>query len=1083
VASVLALALGVALPAPAAAQIFGKNKVQYREFDFHVISSAHFDVYFYMGGDSLALRVLDLAEKAHDYLSREMGHALAHKVPIILYNSPNDFRQTNIITELLDEGTGGFTELFRNRVVLPFAGAYADLRHVVVHELVHAIMFDNLYGGGLGTFVGGGAFVQVPLWFAEGMAEWLSEGWTSEAEMFMRDGIISGYLPPLPYSGGFLVYKQGQAAMRFLEERYGEGRLRDLLHRMKNYRNFDRAFEAVMGTSVAAFNEDFDNWLKRSFWPEVRTKSNPEVFARRLTDHRKDRSNLNMGAALSPLGDRVAYFSDRTDHTDIYVMSSLDGKVLKRVVRGQRNVEFESIPSFRSSLTWSPDGRFLAFVAQSQARDVLYVSEVEDGEVRHKIKNEFDGLVYPAWHPTEDRLVVVAMQDGRSDLWLTDLEGNFERLTDDTWDEKDPQWSPDGKRIVFSSDRPHSIVLEADPHGSAYGDYGIYEYDLESRTVAEVVNTWGHDEHPVWAPDGERLLFISDRNGARDVYLMDPVDSIFVQLTEVQGGIYSLSWSAENDRVAFTGFNEGGWDIFIAKEPLSLATVVERLKRENPQSVYRWDDMREAGRVPSTLPPPGGRGALAASWPDSTVREPRHYSLERSEAPDTLRGLPLASDSLGGTLRPPPAPPADSILGEILPPRDARSESLSVLRGVRLPDSLAVLAGPWAADSLAAAVAPPPPPGGADQPFALPDSVLAQEPKPYRPQFSAEFGGGGLTYNSAFGLTGTVGLTISDFLGHHRIFVATDLFSGSLDQSNFLAFYNYLPKRTDYGVGLFHFNNFYFSRVSSLGEKFATTLNVQERNYGGIATVSYPFSRFRRFDIDFQQVFVDRVYLDEVAPGVVVETGHETKSVTAPTFSLTKDNVLYGFYGPVDGTRSFLGVTPTIPVFGNSLQYVSGVLDYRRYTNLGLGYQFVFRGVALLSEGEDAQVFEIGGFNTVRGFEDFSIIGNRVAFTNLEFRFPFINALGVLGPLPLGFFNLRGAAFTDLVSGSYEGDEVQLFNHDEYGKWGLKDLQMSFGGGVRSFVAFVIMKLDVAWRTDFRYVTHPIWQFSMGPEF
>jgi hypothetical protein len=434
----VALALLFLCPPSAQAQFFGQNKVQYRHFDFRIISSAHFDIYYYQGGDSLARRVLDLAEKTNVYLTYEMGHVLSKKIPIILYNSANDFRQTNVITEIIGEGTGGFTELLRNRVVLPFTGSYSDLRHVVVHELVHAFMFDLLFGGGLGSFVGGGAFFQVPLWFAEGYAEWLSEGWSTEAEMFVRDGIITGYLPPLIYAGGFLVYKQGQAAMMFISERYGEERFRELLQKMKMYRNFDRAFQSVMGTSIPQFNEDFDNWLRRQHWPDVSEKSNPDIFARRLTDHRRDRSNLNAGAAVSPTGDRIAYFSDRSRYTEILVMSALDGKTLDRVVKGQRNVSFESLPSFRSQLSWSPDGSKLAFIAGSQARDVLYISDVDRGKVIRKIKNDFDAVMYPAWHPTDDLIAVVGVKDGRSDLYLVDADGNFERLTNDTWDEKEP---------------------------------------------------------------------------------------------------------------------------------------------------------------------------------------------------------------------------------------------------------------------------------------------------------------------------------------------------------------------------------------------------------------------------------------------------------------------------------------------------------------------------------------------------------------------------------------------------------------------------------------------------------------------
>ena len=109
-----ALLLFAFAAAPAAAQSFGKNKVQYRTFDWKIVSSTHFDVYYYQGGDSLALRVLDLAEKANIKLTRDMGHILSNKVPIILYLSHNDFAQTNVTTEMLENTPGpGVTESTR----------------------------------------------------------------------------------------------------------------------------------------------------------------------------------------------------------------------------------------------------------------------------------------------------------------------------------------------------------------------------------------------------------------------------------------------------------------------------------------------------------------------------------------------------------------------------------------------------------------------------------------------------------------------------------------------------------------------------------------------------------------------------------------------------------------------------------------------------------------------------------------------------------------------------------------------------------------------------------------------------------
>ena len=183
----VALALG-ALPRPAAAQYFGQNKVQYRVYDWRSISSDHFEVYYYSGLDSLSMRVLDLAEKTQLVLSRRIGHTLTRRVPIILYGSHNDFAQTNVTPELVDAGTGGFTEALRNRVVIPFTGSYEELRHVLVHELTHATMFDLLYGGSAASLIARQSFFSLPLWFAEGSAEYFSLGLEANAEMFLRDG-------------------------------------------------------------------------------------------------------------------------------------------------------------------------------------------------------------------------------------------------------------------------------------------------------------------------------------------------------------------------------------------------------------------------------------------------------------------------------------------------------------------------------------------------------------------------------------------------------------------------------------------------------------------------------------------------------------------------------------------------------------------------------------------------------------------------------------------------------------------------------------------------------------------------------
>jgi Tol biopolymer transport system component len=1044
----LALALGLLVGAgTASAQTFGQNKVQYRAYDWRSITSDHFEIYFYSGLDSLAMRVLDLAEKTHADLAVRMGHSVQRRIPIILFGSHNDFAQTNVTPELIDGSTGGFTEALRNRVVLPFTGSYEDLRHVVVHELVHAVMFDLLYQGNAASLIARQSFFSPPLWFAEGMAEYYSLGVESNAEMVVRDATIEGYAPPLQMSSGYFVYKQGQLAIHYLIERYGEDRMRDLLQRIRSMGNFDRAFQRSLGISVENFDKQWREWLKKRYWPTVTDKQDPDKFARRLTDHRHDTSNLNTAPAISPQGDRVAFFSDRRQYTDVFVMSALDGKVLKRLVRGERSVAFEAIPSFRSALTWSPDGGSIALTAKSAGKDVLYIVRSTDGKLERKIELPCQSLSYPAWSPSSDSIVVTGVKDGRSDLWLVHAKGGDPvRLTDDAYDEKEPSWGPDGRTLVYASDRLAPVVLHPRRQEKGFGAYGVFELELASGKVSPLIDTFGDDHCPVWSADGSKLLFISDRNGTPNAYVYDRRDSTITQLTDVVGGLLSLAWSRENDRVVFSAFNSGGYDVFTVREPLAVSGVLARLQRQHPDAVIPVSKALQSAAPEITTPVE--RGALAAAWPDSVAG---HDSLA-VKAPVGAPGpmVPPPMPGLSRTGEPPPW-----VGGDRRPELPARTDSV--------PPQLTPLVER----------------GG---PFALPDSVLGQRSTPYKVRLAADYAGGGLYAASGYGFVGATQFLFSDFLGNHELVLSTDVFVSSLEDLNAFAIYNYLPLRWDFGGGVFHFTNYFSSQVSTLGEDFRGVRNFAERSLGFFGSASYPFDRFRRVEFNFTQTFLDRTFYEEDPYGDFFEVASEHRSVTSPSVSLIGDNTLFGYFGPVNGTRYNLTFSPSFAAFDKGLAYRTYTLDARRYWDFTHGYTFAGRVLTGFSEGRNPQTFRVGGFSTIRGFPDFDLLGSRVAIVNAELRFPFIQQLGLVGPVPIGIFHLRGAVFGDLGMVWDEGEPLRGTERDG-GKIQLASPKFGFGTGIRTAVYFFLLKLDVAWRTDLQDTSKPRWHFSIGPEF
>ncbi len=545
---------------------FGKNKVQYKTFDWYFIQTQNFDIYYYEDEYHLAKFAADVLEDAYLKVKEELRYDLIKKVPVILYNSHNDFQQTNVIFELIEEGVGGFTESFKNRIVVPFTGSYEDFRHVLHHELTHAVTFDLLYGNVLGSLLSRKYMFQLPLWFAEGYAEYSSRGgWDIQADMILRDATINGYLVPLDLAGGYLVYKEGQSAIGYIVEKYGEEKLSEILNKGKTALSMDRALKSAIGLDTKGLYEEWAKFMRKGYWPEIASRSEPKDFAKQLTDHTKDGSYINERPAFSPQGDRLAIFSDRSDYTEVYIISAIDGKVIERLVKGERSGDLESLHSYVSGLCWSPDGRSLAFVSKSKGKDVLCLINVRNKKIYRKLHFNLDAMRSPSWSPDGGKISFVGIKNGKTDIYFCDLETkDITKLTDDHYNDEDPSFSPDGKFIAFSSDRP--LDLPADSANYRYGRYNLFLFEFESGKVTAITEGEGNNNSPTWSPDGSKICFVSDRNGTYNLYVLDLDSSVVVPITNVLSGCFAPSWSKDGEKIAFSAFQKGGWDIFLLKE-------------------------------------------------------------------------------------------------------------------------------------------------------------------------------------------------------------------------------------------------------------------------------------------------------------------------------------------------------------------------------------------------------------------------------------------------------------------------------------------------------------------------------------
>jgi hypothetical protein len=206
---------------------FGRNKAQYKEFKWQFIQTKHFDIYFYKGGEAVAEYSADIAEREYKKISENWNYKLKKRIPFFLYNSHNEFQSTLVISGgQIGESTGGVTTLLKNRITVPYDGSYKKLRHVLHHELTHGVMNDMFFDGSIQSVISR-KVTQPPLWFAEGLAQWESSGWTPEMDMAIRDRVINNSLPPLQYLS-YDPYNGGCSLFKFIAVKYGREKILSL---------------------------------------------------------------------------------------------------------------------------------------------------------------------------------------------------------------------------------------------------------------------------------------------------------------------------------------------------------------------------------------------------------------------------------------------------------------------------------------------------------------------------------------------------------------------------------------------------------------------------------------------------------------------------------------------------------------------------------------------------------------------------------------------------------------------------------------------------------------------------------------
>ncbi len=597
--ALLAFVLAIVIP-NASAQYFGRNKVQYKHFNFKIVKTQHFDIYFYPEEETEAQRAGRIAERWYNRFSRFLNHNLRGRQALIIYSSQPDFQQTTVLPGVIGEGTGGVTESIRRRIILPFGYSLAQSDHVIGHELVHAFQYD-MAGLGSTQTAGQTGDIRLPLWWIEGQAEYLSIGPIDpNTAMWMRDAIRKKEFPTLKKLDDprYFPYRWGQAFWSYVGGRWGDETVSRLMNSVGRVGDYQTLLEKTLKISIKQLGSDWQAAIKAAYDPLLSTEEQKVVLTRTATPpppegapgltqlqdrssrvliKGKEEGSYNISPSLSPDGKSLIFFSTRDLFSiEMYEADAQTGKVFGKLTETAVSPHFESLQFISSVGSWDHQGKRFVIGSISEGHPELTIFNMSNKKIEKEIPfRQVDEVLNPTWSPDGKRIVFSAMSGGVTDIFIYDFDsGNLKQMTNDPYADHNPVWSPDGRSIAFATER-----FSTDLSMLSIGRYQLALMDPESGEVRKLA---GFDNakniNPQWSGDSKSLYFISDQNGISDIYRMELASGNIFQVTDLYTGVAGItvespafSVARDTNRLVYSAYLAGQYEIYSIDTPEALA--------------------------------------------------------------------------------------------------------------------------------------------------------------------------------------------------------------------------------------------------------------------------------------------------------------------------------------------------------------------------------------------------------------------------------------------------------------------------------------------------------------------------------
>ena len=1089
-------------------ETFGQNRIQHRKFEWKYFDTKHFRAYIYdKAGNQLGWQVADEAENNIKVIEKKMGGQFPDRFNIVLYNSYDEFKQTNI--GLIDESQistatiSGTWNLVGDKLVVYHTGKHTDLRRQIQSGMARVVMERMIFGESFKKMAKTALLINLPDWATDGFIGYLVDGWNTEANSEWKR--LLDARPKAGFHELSELYPEmaGKAFWKFVADNYGTDKMKNLLGDMQQRTSLNKSMKdkANLGIKVTKAYDSCMVYFKKCYAMDSLNQELPDS-ARGLISLNvpKSTNTIIRDIKVSPRGTEIAYVAWHDGEYTIYSQKTSKDQVQSTLLEGGVKDLAQAIDPNYPLMAWSNAGNKLAILYKKANKTYLRIFNSQKNRIENYVipPNRFDRVLGMCFMQDDDKLVFSAIKKSQTDLYSFTIKGSkMVNITDDAWDDVEPVFVSGGSRkgILFLSNRPKpNMNVPLGVNELPTGPMNVYFYNTTTQRP-ELLKcsdiTTGHIAQPIqYGPDNFAYLY--DGNGiqnkyavlfARDKHNMDSAYALPV--TNYNTSIISHQYNVAVDEVADVIQVKKKYMVYFHKLEMPtdttpakhlLPTTLSIEKPEIPQSVtgvlnIQHDQSKIASSSPASTPEIKSGSAFQSEFTDTVTVKEKKRRKHFDDIPAAVENTEADSSTL--------AVITDSAYVKMKPSRYSANIKTDMFN-VRIDNS-----------------------------------VLFSQYQPY-----ANNNG---QYKSP-GLNALTTINMNELLEDHKITAGFQIPVDLASSAYFLQYSN-TKRRLDWsvlGLRTQKKENMYLVYPDSL------TTQPKEQLFKNITnivqgSINYPFSKVRsfRFSTAVRQDRLVQKAQDYLSLNYELENSDLYWSLSRAEYVF--DNTISPILNIRRGTR--------VKLYGEYMYQMNGTkqscynlgFDFRTYRKIYKNSIWATRVAYSHSDGTAEVQYQLGGVDnwiaaqsannnmasgnygfialatSLRGYKQGARKGNNVAVISTEIRLPVLTTF-IKRPIQSAVLkNLQAVAFCDAGS-AWRGFMPSAENLDAtyvYPSLGTPPvngntqvtitvpnsagLALGYGGGLRTTMFGYFARFDAAWNID--GIKKPILYFAIGTDF